>query len=195
MVKNGGGKLTGNFSWDDSPDEFNYRTLNGTLKLATGKGRFLKMEPGMGKLLSILSLQALPKHITLDFNDVFSEGFQFENINGNASIKNGVIDTQDFHIDGSSAKVTLKGTVDLVQETQDIRVKVFPTIGDSVSMIGVFAISPAVGIGSLLANKILGNPLDKLVSFEYNVSGTWKDPAVVKIARPPVQANENNPNE
>jgi len=191
-VKNGSGKLAADLSWAGGPDEFNYATLNGTLKLDTGKGRFLKMEPGIGKLLSILSLQALPRHITLDFNDVFSEGFQFDNINGNAAIKDGVIDTQDFHIDGSSAKVTMKGSVDLIHETQNLQVKVLPTIGDSVSLIGAFAISPAVGIGSLIANKVLGNPLDKLVSFEYNVSGTWSDPNVVKIGGAPAKANPSN---
>jgi len=192
-VKGGSGKLVSNLTWKGSPDEFNYSSLNGTLKLDTGKGRFIKMEPGVGKLLSVLSLQALPKHITLDFTDVFSEGFQFDNINGNATIKNGLIDSQDFHIDGSSAKVTMKGTVDLNTETQNLRVKVLPTLGDSVSLIGAFVISPAVGIGSLIANKILGNPLDKMVSFEYNVSGTWSNPDVVKVLR--VQSNQNNTSE
>ena len=172
-VKGGSGKLAANLSWSGAPDEFNYASLNGTLKLDTGKGRFVKMEPGVGKLLSILSLQSLPKHITLDFTDVFSEGFQFDNINGNASIKNGVLDSQDFHIDGSSAKVTMKGSVDLNHETQDLRVRILPTLGDSVSLIGAFAAGPAVGIGALILNKVLGDPLDKLVSFEYNVSGTW----------------------
>jgi uncharacterized protein (TIGR02099 family) len=192
-VKGGSGKLVSNVTWTGSPYEFNYASLNGTLKLDTGKGRFIKMEPGVGKLLSVLSLQALPKHITLDFNDVFSEGFQFDNINGNATIINGLIDSQDFHIDGSSAKVTMKGTVDLNTETQNLRVRVLPTLGDSVSLIGAFVISPAVGIGSLIANKILGNPLDKMVSFEYNVSGTWSDPDVVKVVR--IQPKQNNTSE
>jgi len=56
-----------------------------------------------------------------------------------------------------------------------------PTLGDSVSLIGAFAISPVVGIGSLIVNKVLGNPLDKLASFEYNVTGSWRDPSVVKV--------------
>jgi len=186
-VKNGSGKLVANLSWAGSPDEFNYASLDGTLKLDTGKGQFIKMEPGIGKLLSILSLQALPKRITLDFTDVFSDGFQFDNINGNATIRHGVMDTQDFHIDGSSAKVTMKGSVDLNHETQNLRVVVLPTIGDSVSLLGAFAAGPVVGLGTLIVNKILGNPLDKLVSFEYNISGTWSDPHVVKVGEVPVK--------
>jgi uncharacterized protein (TIGR02099 family) len=190
-VKKGSGKLAANLSWAGRPDEFSYADLDGTLKLDTGKGQFLKMDPGIGKLLSILSLQALPKHITLDFTDVFSDGFQFDNINGNATIRHGVMDTQDFHIDGSSAKVTMNGSVDLNRETQNLHVVILPTIGESVSLIGAFAAGPVVGIGSLIVNKVLGNPLDKLVAFEYNISGTWSDPSVVKINKAPARAKEN----
>jgi uncharacterized protein (TIGR02099 family) len=194
-VKGGSGKLVADLSWAGAPHEFNYATLNGTFKLDSDKGRFLKMNPGAGKLLSILSLQALPKHITLDFTDVFSEGFQFDNINGNAIIKNGVLDTQDFHIDGSSAKVTLKGSVNMNDETQNMRVRVLPTVGDTVSLGVAFAAGPAIGVGTLLLNKVLGNPLDKLVSYEYNVSGTWTEPNVVKVGSTPDKAKENNPSE
>lgn len=191
-VKGGSGKLQANFSWAGAPHEFNYAALVGSLKLDTGKGQFLKMDPGIGKLLSVLSLQSLPKRVALDFGDVFSEGFQFDSINGNASIRNGMIETQDFHIDGSSAKVTMKGRVDLNQETQDLRVEVLPTLGDSVSLIGAFAAGPAVGLGALIVNKVLGNPLDKLASFEYNVSGTWANPTVVKVGQKPVKTDNQN---
>jgi uncharacterized protein YhdP len=193
-VMGGSGKLLAKLSWDGSPADFDLAKLNGTLKLDTGKGRFLKMDPGAGKLLSVLSLQALPKNI-FEFKELFGEGFQFDSINGNASIKDGMIDTQDFQIAGSSAKVTMKGKVDLNKETQDLQLKVLPTLGNTVSLIGVFAVNPAVGIGSLIANKVLGEPLDKLVSFEYNVSGTWSDPNVVKIERAAAQPKQENPSE
>lgn len=186
-VKNGSGKLAAALTWDGQPDDFNYASLDGTLKLDTGKGQFLKMDPGIGKLLGILSLQALPKRITLDFTDVFSAGFEFDNINGNATIKRGVMQTQDLHIDGSSAKVTMKGMVDLNDETQNLRVVILPTLGSSVSMLSAFAAGPVVGLGTLIVSKVLGNPLDKLMSFEYNVSGTWSDPNVVKVGEKPVQ--------
>ena len=189
-VKDGSGKLAANLSWDGTPGKFNYATLDGTLRLDTGKGQFLKMDPGAGKLLGILSLQSLPKRITLDFTDVFSDGFQFDSIKGSAQISNGVLDTQDLRLDGSAAKVTMKGSVDLNSETQDLRVKILPTLGDSVSLLGAFAGGPVVGLGSLLINKVLGNPLDNLVAFEYNVSGTWSDPRVDKVGRIPVEQNK-----
>jgi len=58
-----------------------------------------------------------------------------------------------------------------------------------------FAAGPAIGVGTLLLNKVLGNPLDKLVSYEYNVSGTWTEPNVVKVGSTPDKAKENNPSE
>ncbi|MDP1872334.1 MAG: YhdP family protein [Gallionella sp.] len=185
-VKNGSGKMIANLSWDGQPFDFNYASLDGTLKLDTGQGQFLKMEPGIGKLLGILSLQALPKRITLDFTDVFSSGFEFDNINGNATIKHGMLQTDDLHIDGSSAKVTMKGQVNMNDETQNLRVEVLPTLGSSVSMLSAFAAGPVVGIGTLIVSKILGNPLDKLISFEYNVTGKWSDPSVVKVGEKPI---------
>ena len=191
-VKAGSGRLVANLSWAGMPDEFNYATLNGSLKLDTGKGQFLKMEPGAGKLLSILSLQALPQHISLGFTDVFSSGFQFDKINGNALIKNGVLETQDLLIDGASAKVTMLGSVDLNNETQNLRVRIMPRIGNSISGISCL-INPVACIALFAINKGLGEPLDKLVSFEYNVSGTWADPSVVKIGKVPARTIESNP--
>lgn len=186
-VKGAGGKLAARMSWAGSPGAFDYRTIEGTLRLDVGKGQFLKVEPGVGKLLSVLNLQALPKHIALDFTDVFSDGFQFDNINGNAVIRQGFIETRDFHIDGSAAKVRMNGSVDLNRETQDIRVEILPTLGSSVSVLGAFIAGPAIGIGTYVVDRMLGSPLDKLISFEYNISGTWSDPSVVKLGEKPVR--------
>ena len=194
-VKNGSGKLNAKLVWSGRPDQFAYATLNGSVHVDAGKGRFLKMDPGAGKLLSILSMQALPKRFTLDFNDVFSQGFQFDNIVGDAAIRDGVMNTDEFHVYGSSAKVALRGSVDLNHETQNLNVKVFPAIGDSVSLLALFAVNPAVGIGSLIANTVLGSPLDKLVSFEYNITGTWSEPSVTRVGGEPKTSGEFKPNE
>ncbi len=188
-VKDGKGKLIANLSWQGAPADFNLKTLEGSLNLNTGKGQFLKVDPGVGKLLGVMSLQALPKRIALDFTDVFSEGFQFDSIKGTAQIHDGQMKTQDFRIEGSAAKVTMKGGVNLLDETQDLRVEILPNIGSGVSLISAFAINPIFGVSTFVVDKLLGNPLDKLVSFEYNVSGTWADPTVVKLGQKPVSSS------
>ncbi|MFH0934031.1 MAG: YhdP family protein, partial [Pseudomonadota bacterium] len=189
-LKDGSGTLESSLYWAGAPDSFNNNKLNGKLKLKVGKGRFLKVDPGAAKLLGVLSLQSIPRRISLDFTDVISGGFQFENITGNAQIVNGLLMTEDMQLVGTAAKVTLRGQVDLMRETQELKVRILPTVGDSVSILS-FAAGPAVGVGVLLANKILRDPLDKLVSFEYNVSGSWADPRVEKVAQArPVQTGD-----
>jgi uncharacterized protein (TIGR02099 family) len=185
-LKDGSGTLESNLYWSGAPGTFNYSKLNGRVNLKVGKGRFLKVDAGAAKLLGVLSLQSIPKRISLDFTDVFSEGFQFESITGNAQIVNGLLLTSDMLLSGAAAKVTLSGQVDMNRETQDLKVRVFPAIGDNVSLLS-FAAGPVVGMGVLLTNKLLRDPLDKLVSFEYNVSGSWADPKVEKVGQPQPQ--------
>ena len=54
--------------------------MSGELLLSASKGRFVKIDPGIGKLLAVVSLQILPKVVTLDFRDMFSQGFAFDKI-------------------------------------------------------------------------------------------------------------------
>ncbi|MFZ2162965.1 MAG: YhdP family protein [Sideroxyarcus sp.] len=180
-LKDGSGSLESDLYWAGAPDSFNYSRLNGSMHLNVGKGRFLKVsdsQVGALKLISVMSLQRL----SLDFTDVFSKGFQFESITGNAQIVNGLLLTNDMKLVGTGAKVTMTGQVDMNRETQDLKVRIMPTIGDNVSLLS-FAAGPVVGVGVLLANKILRDPLDKLVSFDYNVRGSWADPKVEKVGQ------------
>ncbi len=179
-VKNGSGKLEGNFNWPGTPRMYSNAKLNGQLNLDMVKGQFLQVDPGIGKVLSILSLQALPKRITLDFEDVFSKGFEFDSIKGSAVLKQGVINTDNLKIEGSSAKVTMKGQINLANETQDIKVRIVPAVGNSAALISALVVAPVVGVGVFLASKILGDPLGQLAAFEYNISGNWADPKVEK---------------
>ena len=182
-VKNGSGKIEGSLAWSGAPWAYSKGGLNGNLSLDTGKGQFLQIDPGMGKLLSILSLQALPKRIALDFEDVFSKGFEFDSIKGSAALKEGVLVTDNLSIEGSSAKVTMAGQIDLANEKQDLRVRIVPAVGNSAALISAIVATPVIGAGVFLASKILGDPLGQLASFEYNISGSWIDPKVEKIAK------------
>jgi uncharacterized protein YhdP len=146
----------------------------------------MKIEPGIGKLLGVLSLQALPRRISLDFRDIFSEGFAFDRVTSNVRIANGVMNTDDFHLSGPSAQVNIAGSVDLASETQRLQVKVQPTLSAGVSAGAalVFLANPlvgaAVGAGSLLAQKVLKDPIEQMFSYQYAVTGSWSDPVVAR---------------
>ncbi len=129
----------------------------------------------------MLSLQSLPRRISLDFRDIFSEGFAFESIEGKVVAARGVMNTSEFEIAGPAAKVLMNGTVNIVNETQDLKVRVQPAIGESVAT-GVLLLNPAIGATAWLMNRVFGNPLDKAFAFDYTVTGSWADPKVEKVA-------------
>jgi uncharacterized protein YhdP len=141
----------------------------------------------VGRLLGVLSLQALPRRISLDFRDVFSEGFAFDTVKGDVRIDSGVMHTGDFRLVGPAAAVNIAGDVDLARETQQLKVRVQPSLSSGVSAgaAALFIANPllgaAVGAGALLAQKILNNPFDQLFSYEYAVSGSWDDPVVTRL--------------
>lgn len=182
-VRRGKGSLEGEVNWRGSPMRPDFSSLTGNLKLKAEKGQFNKLKPGVGKLLSLLSLQMLPRRVTLDFNDVFSEGFAFDRIDGTMSVKEGIMRSSDLVIDGPAAKVLMKGEVDLGKETQNVRVTVQPEIGGSVALGAALVVNPVTGAAALLAQKILGDPLNKAFAFEYEITGPWADPSVEKVGK------------
>ncbi len=183
-IRGGTARLEGPVSWAGAPQEIDIPTLSGTLMLEATKGQFLKLDPGIGKLLSILSLQALPRRIALDFKDVFSEGFTFDEIIGALKIQRGVASADTLRINGSSAKIAMSGDVDLTRETQKLKVRVIPSVGDSVSTVTTLLGGPVAGIGMFLAQRLLNDPFGQLAAHEYLVTGTWTDPQVSKFASP-----------
>ena len=182
-VRRGTAKVHGALSWPGGPQDFDYPTLSGNLLLEANKGQFVKLEPGIGKLLGILSLQALPRRITLDFRDIFSDGFAFDEILGSVNINRGIATTDNFRMRGPAANVVMSGDVNLAQETQKLRVKITPSLSDSVSVAGALIGGPVAGVAAYLAQKALKDPFDRFASYEYDVTGTWADPQVSKVER------------
>lgn len=181
-IRGGTAKFNGALSWRGSPQDFNLATLNGDMKLDARRGQFMKIDPGVGKLLGLLSLQALPRRLTLDFRDVFSEGFAFDSILGVMNVNRGVVSTNDFVMQGPAAVVSMTGATDLDKETQVLRVKVVPVVGDSVSLLA-FLGGPVAGIGTFVLQKLLKDPLGKFAAYDYAVSGTWENPVVAKAEK------------
>jgi len=59
-IKEGKGQLTGQLNWPGSPHDFNTVGLNGNLAFEMRDGQILKVQPGVGRLFGLLSLQSLP---------------------------------------------------------------------------------------------------------------------------------------
>jgi uncharacterized protein YhdP len=92
---------------------------------------------------------------------------------------------------GPSASVAITGSADIKHETQDLHVRVIPTVGDSLAAAaGIALLNPLVGIGALLTQRLLKDPIGQIFAFEYAITGSWDDPKVEKVRGPQQQAAE-----
>lgn len=184
LVRAGRAKMQASLSWNGDPASIDYPSLSGELQLQADGGQFLEIDPGVGKLLSVMSLQMLPRRLTLDFRDVFSKGFQFDRVRAAANVEKGVMTLKEFGMRGSSAEVEMRGQVDLAREMQALNVRVIPQLGDTASTALLF-VNPFLYFPAALAQRILKDPLGHIFAFHYAVTGSWADP---KIERTSVNA-------
>lgn len=194
VVKSGSAHMSGNLQWGGPLTAIHYPSLTGNLRVEASKGQFHKLQPGVGKLLGLLSLQALPRRLTLDFRDIFSEGLAFDSIEGKLAVQSGVMRTQEpLRISGPAAQIEMEGETDLQKETQNLRVVVRPELG-GIAAVGTAALlNPVVGAATLVANTVLQKPLNRLFSYRYRVTGTWSDPLVSKEGETPVEKAVKQP--
>ncbi|OON64149.1 TIGR02099 family protein [Massilia sp. KIM] len=184
-LRRGKGKMSGDIAWSGLPYALDIPSLSGQIEMNVESGQFLKQDPGAAKLLGVLSLQALPRLLKLDFHDVFSEGLAFDGISANAMIQRGVLRTDNLKMHGVAATVLMDGTADIANELANLRVVVIPefNLGTGPLVYGL-AVNPVIGLGSFLAQLFLRAPVMKALTYQMQVTGPWKSPTITKIENP-----------
>ena len=185
LIRRGKGKMEGQVAWTGSPLSPDYPSMSGVFNVNIESGQFLKADPGIAKLLGVLSLQSLPRRLTLDFRDVFSEGFAFDFVRGDVTIAQGLASTNNLQMKGVSAAVLMDGSADIAKETQDIKVVVVPEINAGTASLIATVINPAIGLGTFLAQYFLRRPLIQAATQEFHIDGSWADPKITKVGKNP----------
>ena len=181
-LKRGKGKLSGDIAWMGLPYSLDVPSLSGQIGLNVEAGQFLKQDPGAAKLLGVLSLQALPRLLKLDFHDVFSEGLAFDGISANAVITKGVIKTDNLKMHGVAATVLMDGTADIANESTNLHVVVIPEFNLGTGpLVYALAVNPVIGLGSFLAQLFLRAPVMKALTYQMQITGPWKTPVIIKL--------------
>jgi uncharacterized protein (TIGR02099 family) len=183
-MRRGAATFKGDVTWEGAPADFSFHTLAGTLDFQASRGQFLKVDPGAAKLLGVLSLQSLPRRLSFDFRDIFSDGFAFDEISATMRIAQGVVYSDNFQMLGPAAKVNMSGMANLGAESVQLRLKVFPKLSEGVAVAGALIAGPLAGVGAYAAQKILRDPIEEASSREYIVSGPWAEPDVQRLTKP-----------
>ena len=182
-LKGGKGQITGLLGWDGSPLAPDLPSLGGKLALTIDNAQFLKVDAGAARLLGVLSLQALPRRLLLDFRDVFQDGLAFDHITADLRISQGVAYTDNLRLRSLQAVVLAEGSADIARETQSLHVLALPELNTASASLAYAAINPAVALGAFVGQWLLREPLRQLSAREFRISGGWDAPLVERVER------------
>ncbi|MES9969080.1 MAG: YhdP family protein [Candidatus Thiodiazotropha sp.] len=167
--------------WPTSPLQIGAEKLYGSISLKVDKGLVKNVDPGVGRLIGLFSLNALGKRLALDFSDLFSEGLVFDSIEGNFTINDGDAYTSDLVMKSTAAVVDVRGRTGLATRTYDQKVVVTPNVSATLPLLGTLAINPTAGVALAMTQKLIGRLFDRIAMRTYEVTGNWDKPEFIQV--------------
>ncbi len=187
-VARGEGRAAFALSWPAAAYDFSAKQLNGSLSLLFNKGSIINIgdeksaEMGIGKILNLLSLQSIPRRLTLDFSDLLQKGFVFNIMKGDFSLRSGQAVTSNAYLDGPIAKVEIKGRIGMAAKDYDLLMITTPYVTSSLPIAATIVGGPIVGAATWLGSKVFSGVVDSITKHTYKVTGSWDKP-VIETAR------------
>jgi uncharacterized protein YhdP len=155
--------------------------LSGRLEISAKDGELTAVEPGAGRVFSLMSLSHLPRRLALDFNDLTGEGLAFDTLTGTFRLTDGDAYTDNLTLRGSAAEIGIAGHANLKNRTYDQTAVVTGQLGASLGVAGALAGGPVVGAALLLFSQVFKEPLKGVTRGYYRITGSWDDPQVRRI--------------
>ena len=164
------------------------KAIEGNANLAIRNGRLVGVEPGAGRVFGLLSIQALPRRLALDFKDVFGEGTAFDRITGDFRFEGGNAFTDNLVMQGPAANMVLVGRTGLVARDYDQTAVIAADLGRTLPVAGAVVGGPVVGAALFILSEMLRKPFQAQMT--YRITGPWENPVIEKasagnLAAPP----------
>ncbi|MBU3612237.1 TIGR02099 family protein [Polynucleobacter sp. MG-27-Goln-C1] len=184
-VEGGEGTLNASLSWSGPLFAPAYDSLAGDVSINLTKGRLLEVNTDGAKLLDVLSLQSLFRFATFDLKgslgNLATKGTPFNSINSNFEIAKGIAQTKQFTMILDQARVAMTGQINIPEQTQDLRVTIFPTIDATAGSLAAFAINPILGLGAVVGQYLITNQINRTLQTDYLIQGSWDNPEVIPL--------------
>jgi uncharacterized protein (TIGR02099 family) len=177
------GNLNFDVSWKGSPFAFTPANLNGQAIIDIGEGRIVELSEStnakmdLGRMLSLFSLQTIPRRLNLDFSDIFQKGYSFDVFKGDVTFVNGDANSKDTYFDGPVARVAIAGRIGLAKKDYNLALTVTPHVTSSIPVAAtILTGQPVIGIAAWAIEKVVSPTVTKATSYRYTVTGPWNNP-------------------
>ncbi|MBS0286230.1 MAG: hypothetical protein JSR17_02975 [Proteobacteria bacterium] len=179
------GSIDFSLNWFGSPFKLDYNSLTGVADFSLNGGSIQGMNPGIGRVLSLLNLDNVKRRLNLDFSDVTKNGFAFDEFSGKFQFGKGKVSTNKVILNGPSAKIEAFGQADLENQGLDGEMIVMPNVTGSLPVAAAIAAgNPAVGAAVWVVDKMFGHKIQQIHRVRYKVLGTWAMPKVNEVPMP-----------
>ncbi|HEY1772192.1 MAG TPA: YhdP family protein [Gammaproteobacteria bacterium] len=187
------GSIVASLNWQDSPMGDVVHSLDGSIHLKLQDGQIKEIQPGAGRLFGLLSINALPRRVLLNFSDVFGKGFGYDSIEGDFLLQQGDAYTKNLTVNGPAASIHLVGRTGLAKHDFDQALIVDPSVGSSLPIVGALAAGVGVGAVVFLLTEIFKKPLTQAGETRYHLTGTWDNPVLTKVPNSAPVASTHKP--
>ena len=169
--------------WQGDLACFDSQRLKGPVNFQVKNGVIQDVEPGLARLLGLLSIESIVRRLKLDLKDITTKGFVFDEIDAKGEFDNQFVRLKSLNVNAPSAQVEMKGELSLKDETFDMTASVTPSLGSSIPTIAAAAgtVNPLAAIAVYTLMKVLPQVNEELVTFKYKVTGPWKEPKLVQV--------------
>ncbi|MGO1750205.1 MAG: YhdP family protein, partial [Marinobacter sp.] len=132
------------------------------------------------RIFNLLNADTLWRRLKLDFSDLYERGVAFDAISGKARLDDGLLTMDpELQVVGPSGAFKLSGSTNLTDEILDMRLVVVLPLTQNLPLAALLMGAGApIGGALFVLDKVLGDPLSKLTSATYNVTGSWDKPSV-----------------
>ncbi|MBN2607144.1 MAG: hypothetical protein JXR47_07395 [Thiotrichales bacterium] len=174
------GRLAMKVTWAGAYDCYSPITIKGTINFSLKNGVIVNAEPGIARVLGLLSFDSLARRLKLDVSDVTDKGLAYDSIKGNGQFNRGVFDLEKLELKAPAASANVFGQINLIQKDMSLKADITPAIGESIPALVALsgAANPLAGLAAYAFLKVVPIVNDDLVTYRYEVSGTFDKPVI-----------------
>ncbi|MFC3095268.1 YhdP family protein [Alteromonas sediminis] len=181
-IKDSEADVAFSLAWPGQPTAFSLEAVKGQADWSLSDGYLTEVSDKGSRIFTLFSLNSLVRKLSLDFRDVFAQGFFYDDINGSLVLENGNAMTEDTVVDGGAGEIEIRGYANLVSEKLNYDISFTPNVTGNLPFLVYFLANPPTAIAALAIDQVLTSA--KVISnVNYQVTGTFEAPVVTEVGR------------